>query len=282
MQGESEGVEPAPRVTNLVELLDLEELDTDLYRAHNPESPHTSHLFGGQVAAQALRAVASTVETDRLPHSFHGYFLRRGEADIPTIMRVERNRDGRSFAARSVVALQHGKAIFTASASFHVHEESGDWTGRPLAPDAGEPGPRIPDDVPRRIEENTVLFETRGLYPPGPDAQGYVRPGRRFWARSREPLPDDPVVHACGLLYLSDMSTGFSDLYVDRIPPGGPSLDHAMWFHRPIRADDWCYTDQEPLTAAGARGLYQGFVHDRAGTLGATFVQETLLRPPPV
>src|SRR4051794_35530116 len=115
--------------TNLVELLALEELDTDLYRAHNPAQPFTPHLYGGQVAAQALRAAALAVPDDRLAHSLLASFLRRGEADIPTILRVDRNRDGHSFSARSVVALQHGKAIFTASASFHVHEESADWPG---------------------------------------------------------------------------------------------------------------------------------------------------------
>jgi acyl-CoA thioesterase-2 len=271
--------EMLPRAANLVELLDLEELDTDLYRARNPEQAFTPHLYGGQVAAQALRAAANTVDGDRPPHSLHCYFLRRGEADIPTIMRVERNRDGRAFSARTVVAQQHGKAIFTASASFHVHEDSPDWDGRPLAADAGAPGPAGKLDRPQRLAASTVIFDTRGMYPPGPDEQGYMRPSRRFWARSPQPLPDDPVVHACGLVYLSDMSTGFSDTHIDDLPPGGPSLDHAMWFHRMIRADDWVYIDQEPVTASGARGLYRGYLHDSSGVLGATFVQETLLRP---
>jgi len=268
-----------PRAANLAELLDLEELDTDLYRARNPEQAFTPHLYGGQVAAQALRAAGNTVPDDRAPHSVHCYFLRRGEADIPTIMRVERNRDGRAFSARTVIAQQHGKAIFTASASFHVQEESPDWDGRPLADDAGEPGPPGKLDRPQRLSASTVIFDTRGMYPPGPDEQGHMRPSRRFWARSPEPLPDDPVVHACGLVYVSDMSTGFSDTFIDDLPPGGPSLDHAMWFHRPIRADDWVYVDQEPVTASGARGLYRGYLHNTAGVLGATFVQETLLRP---
>ncbi|MFN8026568.1 MAG: thioesterase family protein [Acidimicrobiia bacterium] len=271
--------ETLPRAANLVQLLDLEELDTDLYRARNPEQSFTPHLYGGQVAAQALRAAANTVEADRPPHSVHCYFPRRGEADIPTIMRVERSRDGRAFSARTVVAQQRGKAIFTASASFHVHEDSPDFDGHPLAADAGEPGPPGKYDRPSRLSGSTVIFDTRGMYPPGPDEHGYLRPSRRFWARSPEPLPDDPVVHACGLVYLSDMSTGFSETWIDDLPPGGPSIDHAMWFHRLIRADDWVYVDQEPVTAHGARGLYRGYLHDATGRLGATFVQETLLRP---
>jgi acyl-CoA thioesterase II len=267
--------EHSMRANNLEELLDLEELDRDLYRAHNPVQSFTPHLFGGQVAAQALRAAALTVPEGRFPHSLHGYFLRRGEADIPTIMRVERDRDGRSFSARHVVALQHGEAIFTASASFHVDEESGDYCGHPLPPDV--PGPTAVTAHP--MGESTVIFEAAGLFPEAPDREGHWRPARRFWARTREPLPDDRVIHACGLVYLSDMSTGFAELEVPNLPPGGPSLDHAIWFHRSVRADDWLYTDLEPISAAGARGLYQGWIHDRDGRLGATMVQETLLRP---
>ena len=130
-----------PRVSTLAELLDLEELDRDLYRAHNPRRPFTAHLYGGQVAAQALRAAGMTVPEGRFAHSLHGYYLRSGEADHPTIMRVTRDRDGRSFSARHVVALQHGEAIFTASASFHVDEESGDFSGVPFPEE--DPGARI-------------------------------------------------------------------------------------------------------------------------------------------
>ena len=121
-----------PRAETLEELLDLEELDRDLYRAHNPRRPFTDHLYGGQVAAQALRAAGLTVPDGRFPHSMHCYYLRAGEAEHPTIMRVSRDRDGRSFSARRVEALQRGKAIFTMAASFHVDEESGDWSGVPM------------------------------------------------------------------------------------------------------------------------------------------------------
>ncbi len=268
-----------PRVSTLQELLDLEELDRDLYRAHNPRQPFTPHLYGGQVAAQAVRAAAFTVPEGRYPHSMHGYFLRRGEADYPTIMRVARDRDGRSFSARHVVALQRGEAIFTASVSFHVDEESGDYPGVPLPTDIAEPETLTERD----IGNLTIMFEVRGLIDTfdGAEDVNRWRGARRLWARTREPLPDDRVLHICGLVYLSDMSTGFVELDVPGLPPGGPSLDHSLYFHRPVRVDDWLFMSLEPVSAAGARGVYRGSIHDRNGRLGASIFQETLLRPSP-
>ncbi len=264
-----------PRVSTLAELLDLEELDRDLYRAHNPQRSFTPHLYGGQVAAQALRAAAMTVPEGRHPHSLHGYYLRAGEADHPTIMRVTRDRDGRSFSARHVVALQHGEAIFTASASFHVDEESGDFSGVPM------PG-GIPD--PERLTERglgnaDVMFELRPVYEEPRSAPGEWDASRRLWARIREPLSDDRVLHACGVAYLSDLSNGFAELDVAGLPRGGTSLDHTVYFHRPVRVDDWLFMQLDPVSAAGARGVYRGSIHDRAGVLGATLVQENLMRP---
>jgi acyl-CoA thioesterase II len=263
-----------PHVSTLEELLDLEELDRDLYRAHNPRRSFTPHLYGGQVAAQALRAAALTVPEGRHAHSMHGYYLRAGEADHPTIMRVTRDRDGRSFSARHVVALQRGEAIFTASASFHVDEDSGDFSGVPVP--TGMPDP---DDVTEEIGNEDVMFELRPVYdgpPPRPDEW---RAARRIWARTREPLPDDRVLHTCGVVYLSDFSSGFVDLDSPGLPRGGASLDHTVYFHRPVRIDDWVFMELEPVSAAGARGVYRGTIHDRAGTLGATLVQENLMRP---
>jgi acyl-CoA thioesterase-2 len=260
----------------LEELLDLEELDRDLYRAHNPRRSFTPHLYGGQVAAQALRAAAMTVPEDRHPHSLHGYYLRSGEADHPTIMRVTRDRDGRSFSARHVVALQRGEAIFTALASFHVDEESGDFPGIPLPDDV--PGPD--DVVERGIGNEDVMYELRPVYLEPRDNPGPWDPARRFWGRTREPVSDDRVLHACGIVYLSDISTGFAELDVPGLPRGGTSLDHAVHFHRPVRIDDWLFMELEPVSAAGARGVYRGTIHDRAGRLGATLAQENLMRPP--
>jgi acyl-CoA thioesterase-2 len=267
-----------PRAETLEELLDLEALDRDLYRAHNPRRPFTDHLYGGQVAAQALRAAGLTVPEGRHPHSLHGYYLRPGEAEHPTIMKVSRDRDGRSFSARRVEALQRGEAIFTASMSFHVDEESGDWTGVEMR---GVPSPdevaAMGDD---RIRSRDILMDVRDVDPPI-DVTSERRASRRMWARTRERLGDDRVLHAAAVVYLSDMSSGFVDLDVPGLPRGGSSLDHTVYFHRPARADDWMFMELEPVSAAGARGVYRGTVHDRAGRLLATLVQENLMRPWP-
>ena len=202
----------------------------------------------------------------------HGYFLRRGDADHPTIMRVTRDRDGRSFSARHVVAMQRGEAIFTTSVSFHIEEAGGDYTGIPL-----------PDDVPRPdelVERShggfSTFFELRGDFPDA-DQPWHNRLG--LWARTREPFSHDRVMDACGLVFLSDISNGFADMIGPDIPPGGPSLDHSVYFHRPVEIDDWLYMNLEPVSVAGARGTYRGSIHDQSGRLGATLMQEQVLRP---
>jgi acyl-CoA thioesterase-2 len=266
-----------PRAETLEELLDLEELDRDLYRAHNPRRPFTDHLYGGQVAAQALRAAGLTVPEGRFPHSLHGYYLRSGEPEHPTIMKVSRDRDGRSFSARRVVAVQRGKAIFTAAVSFHIDEESGDWSGVPMRDDVPSPE-ALAAMGDHRIRSDDVLLELRTI-DPAPDDIARQVASRFMWGRTREQLPDDRVLHAGAVVYLSDMSTGFAELDVPGLPRGGTSLDHTVYFHRPARADDWMFMALEPVSAAGARGVYRGSVHDRSGALLATLVQENLMRP---
>ncbi|MFI5054580.1 MAG: acyl-CoA thioesterase, partial [Acidimicrobiia bacterium] len=178
------------------------------------------------------------------------------------------------FSARHVVALQRGEAIFTASVSFHVDEEGGDFPGTPLV--GGIPAPE--DLVKWEYGIFADMFELRGLFP---DNEGNTRwrIPRQLWARTRDPLPDDRVLHTCALVYLSDISNGFAELQLPDLPPGGPSLDHSIYFHRPVLLDDWVFMELEPRSAAGARGVYQGSIHDRSGRLGATIFQETLLRP---
>jgi acyl-CoA thioesterase-2 len=262
-----------PRAETMEELLDLEELDRDLYRAHNPRRPFTDHLYGGQVAAQALRAAGLTVPEGRFPHSLHGYYLRSGEPEHPTIMKVTRDRDGRSFSARRVVALQRGEAIFTAAASFHIDEESGDYSAVPFPPDVPSP-----DDLSHHaVPDGDVLMEMRPVERP-PDDLSRQSVSRFIWARTRERLPDDRVLHAAAVVYLSDMSSGFADIDVPGLPRGGSSLDHTVYFHRPTRADEWMFMALEPVSAAGARGVYRGSVHDHTGRLAATLVQENLMR----
>jgi acyl-CoA thioesterase II len=251
---------------SLQEVLEIEELDRDLYRStlvfHDPFP-----LYGGQVAAQALRAAGLTVPEDRLPHSLHGYFLRSGDAGRPAIFRVDRDRDGRSFSARRVVAVQGGEVVFNMSASFAAPGRGPDLRVQPEA--AAEP----PDGLPGLPLRRPFAMETRR---PAQPLAGEHWP-TRFWARSPGPLPDDALVHACALTYLSDIGTGLSVLETDEVAPG-PSLDHAIWFHRPARLDDWVLMDMRPGTVAAGRGFYTGSVTARDGTLAATFVQESLFR----
>ena len=255
----------------LVDLLALEELDTNLYRAGNPESPLTAHLFGGQVAAQALRAAAHTVAEDRRPHSLHGYFLRGGRPDHPIILTVDRDRDGRSFSTRHVNAIQDGEVIFSMLASFHVDEDGVDHQFAPMPV-----GVEDPESLADRgqLGPNSML-DVR--YPGVRDAEAWG--SRRLWARPRGEIPDDGVTPACVLTYLSDMGWAFAEVPgLERI--GGPSLDHAVWFHRATGVNQWLLLDLEVTSVAGARGVYRGTIHDRSGRLVAGIAQEALLRVP--
>jgi acyl-CoA thioesterase II len=262
---------PAAVCTTMAELLDLEVVDRNLYRGWNEvRSEALPRLYGGQVAAQALRAAMLTVPEGRRVHSLHGYFLRPGVADWPVILRVERDRDGRSFSARHVEAVQHGEVIFTMSASFHVHEWSGVYD--PPAPtgvaDPDGLAPAAPDWL-----GNGVL-QMRQVGDPGANTAS------RIWARIAPPFGDDQGMQDCALTYLSDLGSGFADLDIDDLPKGGPSLDHAVWFQDPVRADEWVLIDMWPMKAGAARGLYAGAMRDRSGTLGAMLTQEILVRPP--
>jgi len=264
--------EGGPRdVADLLRLLELEQLDRDLFRARNPEQRLRWRLYGGQVAAQAARAASLTVPDARSLHSLHGYFLRSGSPDLPTILQVDRDRDGRSFSARHVVARQNGEVILSLLVSFHIDEAGREYQEREIPPAVA------PEELPEhpRVGHNT-MFDLRAL------ARDERRPPfggmpHRFWARTRGALPDDWLLHACVLTYLSDMGTGFAKVPSDE-PMGGPSIDHAVWFHRPVRMDDWVLVDLEPVSASGARAFYTGSIHSRDGTLAATLTQEHLLR----
>ncbi|HET9076637.1 MAG TPA: acyl-CoA thioesterase domain-containing protein [Acidimicrobiales bacterium] len=266
-----------PAADDLVELLELEELDTDLYRGVNESSaPYRPSLFGGQVAAQALRAAAHTVPEGRLPHSLHGYFLRPGRTDRQVILRVARNRDGRSFSARDVVAVQRGEVIFSMSASFQDPKPGAtEWST------ARDPVAQPEDLEDRRFPDRFVpSLQVRALPPTVPYEEGSWPVPARMWVRSLRPLPDDPLTHACVLAYASDLGSGFGDGTVAGVPRGGTSLDHALWFHQQLSMDDWVLIDMWPLKATSGRGLYTGLVQDRAGRVGATLTQEILLRSP--
>ena len=254
------------REASLFDVLDLEELDRDLYRANLVYSDHHA-LYGGQVAAQALLAAGRTVDVDRMPHSLHAYFLRSGDAARPTIFRVERDRDGGSFSARRVVALQDGQVLFNMSCSFAAPEDGPDLQVDPV------PGAGVPDELPSRAMPRLFSMESRVPEQPYPSPSWPVR----FWARSTVPLPGDRLLHACVLTYLSDIGAGTAALEGAE-SRSNTSLDHAVWFHRPVRLDEWVLVDLVPHTAASGRGWYTGTLHDVSGRLGASLTQEVLYR----
>lgn len=277
-------------VDGLVKLLDLEEIEETIFRGVSPES-RLQRVFGGQVAGQALVAAGRTVDPDRHVHSLHSYFIRPGDPSIPIVYEVDKTRDGRSFSTRRTVAIQHGKPIFTLSASFQLVQPGIEHSAEmPDAPDpetlptfaeriAGVPG--VSDfflSQPRPIDMRHVdppPWEQRALGPrSGP---------HRVWMRANGTLPDDPLLHVCVLTFASDMTLLDSVLIRHGLAPGFDplamaSLDHAMWFQHSFRADEWfLYVTQSPA-ASGGRGLATGRFFDRAGNHLVSVVQEGMIR----
>lgn len=278
---------------DLVELLDLEALEVDLYRGASPEE-NRLRVFGGQVAAQSLVAAGRTVADgrgrERPVHSLHAYFLRPGDPRIPILYQVDRIRDGRSFTTRRVAAVQRGEPIFHLSASFHApedgvsHQEQMPEVPDPetlptwaeaMAPYAAELGDWL--ERPRPIDLRHIGEPMRTTATPGPPRP----PTHRLWFRADGKVGDDPLLHTCLAAYASDMTL----LDTIMLPHGliwrdgvQMSLDHAMWFHRPFRADEWLLYDQHSPTAAGALGLATGTIFTRDGRLAVSVVQEGLLR----
>lgn len=258
----------------LLDLLALERVDGDRFVAPTP-ADGPSRLFGGQVASQSLRAAVLTVDAARPPHSLHAYFVRPGSPGVPLDLDVVRVRDGRSFSVRQVTASQAGDPIFVLYASFHGREAGDDWH---LPPPAGVPGP---DEI-EAHESPLSRFSTMSPFEMRPVRRGAVFPAMHpFWVRTREPLPDDAALHACVLAFMSDMGVVGSARAPEStaMPFAGASLDHAVWFHRPARADAWLLFSVDPVTNAGARGLARGTFHTREGVLVASIAQEALLRP---
>jgi acyl-CoA thioesterase-2 len=259
-----------PPAGGLAALLDLEVLDRDLFRGENePGAGSRMSLYGGQVAAQALRAAGATVPPERLPHSLHGYFLRPGRVDRPVILQVDRDRDGGSFSARHVRAVQDGEVIFSMVASFHAREESATFDAVPTRGGA-DPDTLTSRPSPFLVEVREVTRTRIG--------DGQVRHSDSLWVRASSPLPDDPLVHACAVTYVSDLGSGFGQVEVPGLPAGGPSIDHSLWFHDPIRADEWMLLELWPLKALGSRGVYSGSLRSEDGRLGVLLTQEMLLR----
>lgn len=275
----------------LVAVLDLERLEDNLFRGSSPEvSPQ--RIFGGQVAAQSLTAAGRTVPEDRHVHSLHGYFMRPGDPKVPIVYEVDRTRDGSSFTTRRVTAIQHGKPIFAMSASFQI-TEPGVEHSLPMPdvpPPEGLPGyGEVLAPYRERIEVWATLprpFEVRYATDTPWSARGAgPQPGAttKVWFRADGTLPDDPLLHTCLLAYMSDLTLLDSALIshglasgIDRIQLA--SLDHAMWFHRPVTMDDWVLYETSSPAASGARGLCTGHFYSAGGDLLATVVQEGLVR----
>jgi acyl-CoA thioesterase-2 len=287
----AQGASPSAPVAELLGHLDLERIDDAIFRGHGPDYGFP-RVYGGLVVAQSLVAAERTVE-GRAPHSLHCYFLIGGDVKAPIIYQVERLRDGGSFSTRRVTAIQHGQPIFSMAASFHAPEDGYDHaTPMPDAPDpetlpdqnelADRFAALLPKQLlaymkrPRPIELRPTDI-SRYLGQPQPQAK------QAAWMRAKAALPDDPVVHRAVLAYLSDMLLIDTALAPHRTSVFSSkmqvaSLDHAIWFHRPFRADEWLLYSQDSPSASGALGFARGMIHDRAGRLVASFAQEGLIR----
>ena len=278
-------------VKTMLDVLNLEQLEVNLFRGLSPQD-RWQRVFGGQVIGQALVAAMRTVE-GLAPHSLHCYFLVGGDPKVPIIYEVDRSRDGKSFTTRRVVAIQHGQQIFVLAVSFHNDEEG-------LTHQATMPDVPPPEDLPTEAEIRGKLMDMM----PEPVRRYYqrerpieLRPvqydrylGKKYedgkfnvWIRTTAKLPDDPAIHKCVLAYASDMSL----LDTALVPHGrslfekdfmGASLDHALWLHRPFRADDWLLYAQESPTMSGSRGFARGLIYRRDGVLVASVAQEGLVR----
>ncbi len=281
-------------VNELVELLQVEQLEVNLFRGGQPRESQLKRVFGGQVAGQAVMAAQRTLVDDKKLHSLHVYFLLGGDPSIPIIYDVERVRDGRSFATRRVSARQHGEIIFYMTASFQRDEEGWDHqdvlTPTP-GPDEATPMVDLVKYVSPKGEEQWLRewgdFDMRYVGDPRPEddpTRPYVPVVQRMWFRASDRLPDDPQLHRAAFTYASDFSLLGASLVPHGVLISSPkvqpaSLDHVIWFHRPFRADEWLLYDQTSPSASGARGLSMARVFTEDGTLVATVAQEGLIRP---
>jgi acyl-CoA thioesterase II len=276
----------------VLDLLNLEQIEVDIFRGRSPEGERRQRVFGGQVAGQALVAAGRTVPEDRPVHSMHAYFIWPGDPTVPLIYLVERVRDGGSFTTRRVSAVQHGRTIFAMSASFHRDEPG-------VAHSEAMPDVPPPESVTPTAERMKELFGPgmAELYASSPIDIRHIGPltfeaerdpslrttRNLVWIRADGDLPDDPLVHVCVMTYASDMTLLDSVLLAHGLSwadgrTKGASLDHAMWFHGGFRADRWLLYAQDSPVARGARGLARGEVYTRDGDVVVSVVQEGLIR----
>jgi len=282
---------PGTPVDRLISLLDLEPIEVNIFRGVSPNE-RSQRVFGGQVLGQALVAATRTVE-DRACHSLHAYFLVAGDPKVPILYEVDRSRDGKSFSSRRVVAIQHGRQIFHMSVSFQVDERGPEHQIE--APPVPSPHALTDDAVLRRRavdhvpEDERSQFlrqgpiELRYLHPADVVRPEKVPPHQAVWMKTTGSLPDDLALHQCVLAYESDMTM----LNTALLPHGFgwfdeqlqmASIDHAMWFHRPFRADEWLLCVLDSPAAHGARGFTRGAIYSADGKLVASVAQEGLMR----
>ncbi len=280
-----------PVLKDLLQLLQLERIEDNIFRGESRDIG-SAQVFGGQVLGQALSAAQSTVE-ERVAHSLHAYFLRRGDVDAPIIYEVDRARDGGSFSVRRVVAIQHGRPIFNLAASFHVPEdglEHQDEMPKVAGPEglqeltdiAPDMLAKLPQKM-RRFLTDQRPFEFRPVQTLRFDVAEKLPPSRQVWIRAVDKLPDNPALHQNLLAYVSD----YELLGTSTLPHGlrfgrgnvmMASLDHALWFHRPLRVDEWLLYSMDSPNTAGARGFARGQFFDTNGVLVASTAQEGLVR----
>jgi acyl-CoA thioesterase II len=285
----------ARTAADLVALLDLEKIEEDIFRGSSPTNGW-KRTFGGQVIAQALMAATRTVDPARAAHSLHGYFILPGDPEASIVFEVDRIRDGGSFTTRRVIAIQHGKAIFSLSASFHTAEDG--FEHSLSAPDVPEPETLMDASklmlMAGRSAESVEKFLERvrpvEFRPVDPSRLGPLKPGeareprQALWIKIVGDLPDDPATHRAALAFLSDMTLLSTSVVAHGRNLGDPeiqaaSLDHALWLHRPFRADQWLLYVQDSPSAGGARGFNRGLLYSRDRALVASVAQEGLIRP---
>ena len=289
---------PEPVVSELIELLSLERLEDNLFRGQSRDIG-TKYVFGGQVLGQALSAAQATVDGssgERRAHSLHAYFLRAGNIEAPIVYEVDRTRDGGSVSVRRVTAIQHGRVIFFCAASFQAEEGGAEHQlSMPEVPQPEDiaPAPAVPAEVmgtlPPKVQRwlsRRGPFEFRHVYPRDELNPPKRPPFQQVWFRLSEPVGDSPELHRALLAYASDFQLLGTATYPHGISYYQPnvqmaSLDHALWFHRPFRADDWLLYSIDSPSASGSRGLARGQIFDRQGRLVASSAQEGLIRVVP-